>query len=208
MIIDKDKGIIDLHNEPFPITEKCLTTLIRDNKKIVVKPSRQGSSVGFSLIDSDNFEDRSKKTLEAIDYAFKYDNIALVEKFIEGREITVSILGKNALPVIEIEPKKGIYDYNAKYVKGASNYVCPAKLDNETTKTIQEIALKVHSFMGCNVYSRVDFRLEDNYSIPMILEINTLPGMTETSLFPMAAKANGLSFEDLIDKIIKLSLEK
>ncbi len=207
MIIDKDKGIIDLHNEPFLIGEKSLTTLIRDNKKIVVKPSRQGSSVGFSLIDSDNFEDRSNKTFEAIDYAFKYDNIALVEKFIEGREITVSILGRNALPVIEIEPKKGIYDYNAKYVKGESNYVCPAKLDNETTKTIQEIALKVHSFMGCKVYSRVDFRLEDN-KYPMVLEINTLPGMTETSLFPMAAKANGLSFEDLIDKIIKLSLEK
>jgi len=131
----------------------------------------------------------------------------LIEEYIEGKEITVSVLGNKSLPVIEIKPHSNIYDYKSKYTKGESDYICPADLDQFLLKDIQDTALKVHELLGCEVYSRVDFRLDKNNNF-YLLEINTLPGMTETSLFPMAAKAIGLSFEDLIDKIIKLSLEK
>lgn len=136
----------------------------------------------------------------------KYNNAVIVEKYIPGKEITVSILGDRALPIIEIKPHSNVYDYKSKYSKGETEYICPAQLDKSLSKEIQDTALKVHKLLGCEVYSRVDFRLDGNNFY--FLEINTLPGMTETSLFPMAAKAVGLSFEDLIDKIIKLSLEK
>ena len=170
-------------------------------KKSVIKPNKQGSSVGFSIIDNQN------EIASALDSALDYDTCALIEEYIEGREITVSILGNEALPIIEIEPNYGVYDYKAKYTKGASNYICPAIMPESISDSIKDIALKTHQLLNCEIYSRVDFRLDDNNEC-WLLEINTLPGMTETSLFPMAAKAAGLSFEDLIDKIIKLSLEK
>ena len=103
--------------------------------------------------------------------------------------------------------KNCIYDYKSKYTKGESDYICPANLDDSLSKDIQDAALRIHNLLDCKVYSRVDFRLDKDNRF-WLLEINTLPGMTETSLFPMAAKATGLNFEDLIDKIIKLSLEK
>ncbi len=169
--------------------------------KSVIKPNKQGSSIGFSIIDD------QKNIESALDSAFEHDSHALIEEYIEGREITVSILDNDALPVIEIQPNHGVYDYRAKYTIGASNYICPADIDQSISNDIKSIALKIHQLLNCKVYSRVDFRLDENND-SWLLEINTLPGMTETSLFPMAAKAIGLSFEDLIDKIIKLSLEK
>ena len=169
--------------------------------KCVIKPNKQGSSVGFSIIND------SKEIEDALQSALEHDSHALIEDYIEGREITVSILGKQALPVIDIQPNHGIYDYRAKYTKGETRYICPAQIDSSLSIEIQNAALKVHQLLDCKVYSRVDFRLDKNNKF-WLLEINTLPGMTETSLFPMAAKASGLSFEDLIDKIIKLSLEK
>ena len=169
--------------------------------KSVIKPNKQGSSIGFSIIDN------QKNIESALDSALEHDSHALIEEYIEGREITVSILDNDALPIIEIQPNHGVYDYMAKYTKGASNYICPADIDQSISNDIKSIALKIHQLLNCKVYSRVDFRLDKNND-SWLLEINTLPGMTETSLFPMAAKATGLSFEDLIDKIIKLSLEK
>ncbi|MEC7822716.1 MAG: D-alanine--D-alanine ligase [Candidatus Neomarinimicrobiota bacterium] len=169
--------------------------------KPIVKPNKEGSTIGFSLIDDLN------DLGVAIDKSLKHGQYALIEEYIEGREITVSVLGNKSLPVIEIKPHSNVYDYKSKYTKGGSDYVCPAEIDNSLSEQIKETALKVHNLLGCQVYSRVDFRLDKNDKF-WLLEINTLPGMTETSLFPMAAKAVGLSFENLIDKIIKLSLEK
>tara|TARA_B100000427_G_scaffold198298_1_gene164752 strand:- start:722 stop:1561 length:840 start_codon:yes stop_codon:yes gene_type:complete len=169
--------------------------------KSIVKPNKEGSTIGFSLVEDVNNIDI------AIDKSLKHGDNSLIEEYIAGREITVSILENKSLPVIEIRPHSDIYDYKSKYTKGESDYICPANLDDFLSKDIQDIALKVHNLLGCKVYSRVDFRLDKDNKF-WLLEINTLPGMTETSLFPMAAKAAGLSFQDLINKIIKLSLEK
>ena len=110
------------------------------------------------------------------------------------------------LPVIEIEPKSGIYDYKSKYTPGESKYICPANLNKDKYQLVQDCALSVHKMLDCSVYSRVDFKFYNNNFY--FLEINTLPGMTETSLFPMAAEKHGFSFKDVINKIIKLSLKK
>ena len=170
-------------------------------KPIVVKPNKEGSTIGFSLVDD------IKNLGIAIGKSLEHGENSLIEKYIEGREITVSVLGNKSLPVIEIKPHSNIYDYKSKYTKGESDYICPANLDKSLSKSIQDTALKIHRLLSCEIYSRVDFRLDKDNKF-WLLEINTLPGMTETSLFPMAASAVGLSFENLIDKIIKLSLEK
>ena len=178
----------------------CNDHLDFKSEKYVVKPNSQGSSVGFNVID--NFENLN----DAIDKALDFDNSVLIEEFIDGREITVPILGNEPLPVIEIEPKSGIYDYKSKYTAGESKYICPADLTLEKYQFVQNCALSVHKMLKCDVYSRVDFKFyEDNF---YFLEINTLPGMTETSLFPLAANRHGFSFKDIINKIIKLSLQK
>ena len=169
--------------------------------KPIVKPNKEGSTIGFSLVD-----DISSLGI-AIDESLKHGENCLIEEYIAGREITVSVLGNESLPIIEIRPHSDIYDYKSKYTKGESDYICPANLDDSLSKDIQDTALRVHDLLCCKVYSRVDFRLDKDNKF-WLLEINTLPGMTETSLFPMAAKATGLSFEGLINKIIKLSLEK
>ena len=162
----------------------CNNHLDFTSEKYIVKPNSQGSSVGFNIVNK--FENLN----DAIDIALDFDTSVLIEEFIDGREITVPILENEPLPVIEIEPKSGIYDYKSKYTAGESKYC----------------ALSVHKMLKCDVYSRVDFKFyEDNF---YFLEINTLPGMTETSLFPMAAERHGFSFKDVINKIIKLSLQK
>lgn len=199
--------------EGLSLTEHLLTYLKLEGvsiNKFVIKPNTQGSSVGFSLVEDHN------QMINAIEEAFNHESYAdsplrpqsiLIEEYIDGKEITVPILNDIALPIIEIKPKSNIYDYNSKYKGGASEYICPADLDESLSKKICEAALIVHKYYGCKVYSRIDYRLDKKNKF-WFLEVNTLPGMTETSLFPMAAKASGLSFEDLIDKIIKLSLEK
>ena len=171
-----------------------------NSEKYIVKPNSQGSSVGFNVVNK--LEDLN----DAIDIALDFDSSVLIEEFIDGREITVPILGNEPLPVIEIEPKSGIYDYKSKYTAGESKYICPAILDKDKYQFVQDCALSVHKMLKCDVYSRVDFKFYNNNFY--FLEINTLPGMTETSLFPMAAEEQGFSFKDIINKIIKLSLEK
>ena len=171
---------------------------------LVVKPARQGSTVGVVIVKSESELD------EAMKEAGKYDRKLLVEKFVSGRELTIGILGDQALPILEIIPKGGFYDFNTKYpflnpAAGASaQHVCPAKIDAKSTKKIQELALQAFRALGLMVYARVDVILSDTGE-PFVLEVNTIPGMTETSLLPEAAAVAGISYVDLCVRIIELS---
>ena len=167
----------------------------------VVKPNDQGSTVGLSIINE------KAELKKAFDFAQKYSAEFLIEKYIPGRELTVGILGDQALPVIEILPEHGIYDYECKYTSGKSNYVVPAKILEDKTKEIQAIGLKAFKSLGCEGYARVDFRYGEDDRF-YCLEVNTLPGMTATSLVPKAAKAIGIDFPELVDRITKLALKK
>ena len=142
----------------------------------------------------------------AIQEAFACSDSVIFQEFIAGQELTVPILGDTPLPVIEIEPQNGFFDYENKYTKGCTEYIVPARLDEAQKKEVQRLALLAHRAVGASVYSRVDFRYDGTKFY--FLEINTLPGMTATSLVPMAAKALGMSFVDLVEKIVKLSLSK
>ncbi len=161
---------------------------------LAVKPPCQGSSVGVTLV----FEKEQLRL--ALEEALKYGDRALVEMFIKGHELTVSILDGVALPIVEIRPKQGFYDYKNKYTAGATEYICPAPLPEDTIKRVQSVALRAHQALGCGVYSRVDVMLAEDGQ-PYLLEINTVPGMTATSLLPKAAKAAGLTFPQLCAKI-------
>jgi D-alanine-D-alanine ligase len=171
---------------------------------LVVKPPRQGSTVGVVIVKNESELDG------AIKEAGKYDRKLLVEKFVSGRELTIGILGDQALPIIEIIPKGGFYDFDTKYpflnpTAGASaQHVCPAKIDATLTKKIQELALQAFRALGLMVYARVDAILSDTGE-PFVLEANTIPGMTETSLLPEAAAVAGISYADLCARIIALS---
>jgi len=171
---------------------------------IVVKPPRQGSTVGVYIIKSEGELD------SALAEVAKYDDELLVEEFIAGRELTIGILGDQALPILEIIPKSGFYDFNNKYpflnpqAGGGAEHVCPAKIDKEKTKQIQDLALRAHRALGLQVYSRVDVLLPEN-GAATVLEVNTIPGMTEASLLPEAAAAAGINYVDLCLRIIELS---
>jgi D-alanine-D-alanine ligase len=171
---------------------------------IVVKAPRQGSTVGIVIVKTDS------ELNAALAEAGKYDGELLIEKFVPGRELTIGILGDRALPILEIIPKGGFYDFNNKYpflnpqAGGGATHVCPAKIAPEKTQEIQQLALKAHRALGLEVYSRVDVILPDNGE-PNVLEANTIPGMTEASLLPEAAAAAGISYTDLCQQIIDLS---
>ena len=171
---------------------------------LVVKPARQGSTVGIVIVKNE------KEIDAAIKEATKYDRKLLIEKFVSGRELTIGILGDQALPIIEIIPKGGFYDFNTKYPflnpqAGASaEHVCPAKIDSTLTKKIQELALQAFRALGLKVYGRVDVLLSEAGE-PFVLEVNTIPGMTETSLLPEAAAVAGINYVDLCVRIIELS---
>lgn len=166
----------------------------------IFKPNDQGSTIGFSLVQ--NLSEAEK----AFDEALKYSDYVLVEKYIKGRELTVSILGEEALPIIEVKPKHQLYDYECKYTKGMTQYICPADLEPHITKEIQYQALEAFKACKCKVFARVDFILDETNTI-YFLEINTIPGMTDLSLVPMAAKAVGINFNELVKRIIELSLK-
>ncbi len=167
----------------------------------VVKPNNQGSTIGLKIVH--NHEEME----EAIDNAFKLSPKVIIEEYIEGREITVGIIRNRTFPVVEIVPKHDIYDYECKYKKGMSRYEVPAKLDEETTRLVQKIALKAHTVLGCHGYSRVDFRLSKENE-PYILEVNTLPGLTDTSLLPMACKEAGINYNAMIEMIVEEAINK
>src|SRR5215216_4234146 len=171
---------------------------------IVVKAPRQGSTVGVVIV-------KNERDIEsAIAEARKYGRELLIEKFVSGRELTVGILGDQVLPILEIIPKGGFYDFNNKYPflnpqgGGGAEHVCPAKIDAGKTKEIQELALRAFRSAGLQVYARVDAILAEDER-PYILEINTIPGMTEASLLPEAAAAAGIDYPDLCARIIALS---
>jgi D-alanine-D-alanine ligase len=166
---------------------------------LAVKPNSQGSTVGFSIAEN------REELIGAIAHASRFGTKVLCEKFIEGREITVAILGDKALPVVEILPKGGVYDYECKYTEGMSQYRVPAELPAHMESTVKQNALKAFDVLGCRGYARVDFRL-DEAGCFYCLEVNTLPGMTSTSLVPKAAKAAGVEFDTLIDTIAELAL--
>jgi D-alanine-D-alanine ligase len=167
----------------------------------VVKPQHEGSSIGLSVVSS-------RGDLQgAVDRAFNYGKRALIEKFIEGREVTVGILDGEALPVVEIVPSEGHYDFNAKYESSETKYIVPAEIDKNSFKRAQEVALEAHNSLGCEEFSRVDMRLAPSGEV-FVLEVNTIPGLTERSLLPMAAKAAGLDFTELCVKILIGALDK
>lgn len=178
------------------------TVLAKFSLPLVVKAANQGSSIGVCFaFDSDG-------VLTAIEECSKYDKELLLEEYIKGKELTVSVLGNKdpiALPILEITSTTGLYDYHAKYTAGVSQHFV-ADLPPKTELLIKELAVRTYQAIGCAGLSRVDFMLsEDNQ--PWVLEVNTSPGMTATSLFPDAARAAGISFPDLIEKLINMALE-
>jgi D-alanine-D-alanine ligase len=170
----------------------------------VVKPPREGSSVGVNIV-----RDQSKAEAAMADAA-QYGNDILVEEFIEGMELTVGILNDTALPIVHIIPPEGVYDMASKYpwLSGAkgSQYICPADLDEAATLAVQQAALAAHRSLGVEIYSRVDVLL-DSQNRPFVLEANTIPGMTETSLLPKAAAATGIDFPALCLTIAEQSYQ-
>lgn len=174
------------------------------NPPYFIKPNDQGSSMGASVVRS------TKGLIKSLKMAWKYSDIALVDEYIKGKEITCGVLGNGKpfpLPLVEIIPKKGIFfNYESKYLENGSDEIVPARITIKLTKKIQEIAVKVYKVLGCRGFSRIDFILNEN-NTPFVLEINTIPGLTPMSLLPKAAKFHGLSYPQLIDKIISYALE-
>lgn len=165
---------------------------------VVVKPPRQGSSIGIGKV----FDEAAWSA--ALATAMKFDSEALVESFIEGAELTVGVVGEQVLPIVEIRAPGGYYDYEAKYTKGLTEYLVPAPLDEATTRACQSLAWRTFSALGCHGLGRVDIRLTPD-GHPFVLELNSIPGFTETSLLPKAARAVGLEFPALCEKILNLA---
>lgn len=170
---------------------------------VMVKPSRQGSTIGMAKVNApDGLKD-------AVREAAAYDERIIVERFLAGVELTVGVLGNDrpfALPVVEIVPAKGVYDYEAKYTPGATEEIVPARISEEMTLRAQEIALAAHRSLGCRGLSRADMILAGDGLY--VLEVNTIPGMTPTSLLPTAAAAAGISFSGLLDMLVEFALEE
>jgi len=169
--------------------------------KLVIKPNNQGSTVGITIVKDGNLDDIHHGIINAS----KYSDIVLIEQFIEGREITVGVLNGEALPVIEIITTEGFYDYNHKYTKGNTQYICPAEISEDIEEFTQSLAVSAYNVIDCKGVARADFRLSDEGQ-PFLLEINTIPGFTETSLVPMAAKEVELDFADLCEELVNLAL--
>lgn len=170
--------------------------------KWVIKPSNQGSSVGVTIID--NLNDLDK----ALEVAFEYDDRAIIEEFLDGIEVSCGVLGNSdpvALPVIEICPKNIFFDYEAKYTKGRCDEIVPARLSEELTKKIQEYSLKIFKLVSARGFVRFDLMIKNDQ--PYFLEMNTIPGLTPNSLLPKEAKAAGIDYPALLDKLIDLAME-
>ena len=190
-IIAKNNGIMT------PKWNLC-NTVIHDakmNYPVIVKPNGQGSTVGLQIAHNES------ELKPALEYAFNYDNSVLVEEYIQGRELTVMLIDGKAQPVCEIIPSHEFYDYECKYTAGMSKYICPAEIDDNISNYVKKISENLFDLLKCENYSRADFRMDDQNKF-WFLEMNTLPGMTDTSLAPMSALAAGISFNELIDKIV------
>ena len=209
LAMEKDKSKIFFKKANLPVARSYVLASREASRDIikrlpfpqVVKPNDQGSTVGLKIVRDTVEMD------EAIEDAFNYSPKVMVEEYIDGRELTVAIFKDKALPVIEIKPEHGIYDYECKYSSGMSEYDVPAQIDDGLAVNLQKIAWRAHLALGCEGYSRVDYRLSKSNK-PYILEVNTLPGMTDTSLVPKAAKEAGINFNSLIEGIIEEAVER
>ena len=190
-IIAKNNGIMT------PKWNLCNTAIhdAKMNYPVIVKPNGQGSTVGLQIAHNES------ELKPALEYAFNYDNSVLVEEYIQGRELTVMLIDGKAQPVCEIIPSHEFYDYECKYTAGMSKYICPAEIDDNISNYVKKISENLFDLLKCENYSRADFRMDDQNKF-WFLEMNTLPGMTDTSLAPMSALAAGISFNELIDKIV------
>ncbi len=168
----------------------------------VVKPSKEGSSIGMSIVRAYDM------IAMALDEAFRYDDKIIVERYIEGDDVTVGILDETPLPVVSIKPKEEFYNFEAKYTNGMSEYVVPAHLSERTTKRVQQLALSAHQALGCDSFSRVDMLISKQDNSISVLEVNTIPGLTLSSLLPKAAKAAGIDFGQMCVEMIRLALKK
>ncbi|MFO7916102.1 MAG: D-alanine--D-alanine ligase [Candidatus Krumholzibacteriales bacterium] len=185
------------------ITDQRLQEMVSDRMglPVVVKPNSQGSSVGFSFV-------REPEELpEAVAAGAEFEDEVMIEKYIPGRELTVAILGDEALPPVEIVPEGGFYNYKCKYTKGCSRYIVPARVSEECRSRMERVALATFRALCCRDYARVDFRLDGDDN-PYCLELNTLPGMTGLSLVPMAAAERGIDFGKLVERICWLARER
>jgi D-alanine-D-alanine ligase len=179
------------------IGQAQLQRAIRLPLPLVIKPVAEGSTIGTTIV-------RNRKTLvEACRIAARYDRQILAERFIEGREITAGILNGRALPLIEIVPRQGFYDFTAKYTPGRTDYILTPGMKKRTARRIQDLSLKTYQVLGCEGAARVDLMLTHRTEEPFVLEINTIPGMTATSLLPMAAQHAGISFDNLVEQIMR-----
>jgi D-alanine-D-alanine ligase len=190
--IDLEKGNYNLSDIKSLIKEKIFYPCI-------VKPNDSGSTIGLSKCKAESEID------SAVVEAFKYSSKILIEEFIPGRELTVAVIKNKTYPVLEIIPHSGFYDYESKYTPGMTDYIVPADIPDELSQYLQKQALLAFKALGCKTYSRVDFRVNEK-SEAYVLEVNNLPGMTSTSLVPKMAKCAGLSFNELIDIILKDAL--
>jgi D-alanine-D-alanine ligase len=166
---------------------------------LVVKPNEEGSTVGLSIVGD------PASLPDALRLAAEHGPDVLIERYIAGRELTVALLGEEPLPIVEIRPKSGFYDYESKYTAGRSEYFCPADLEETLARQVVDLSLRAARVIDCRGVSRVDFRLGED-GVPYCLEINTIPGMTPTSLVPMAAKARGLTYEQVVQRMLDLAL--
>ncbi len=194
------KQILSFHNILSPEFEffKNETAPVLKKLKfpVVIKPSRDGSTVGISV--AHNLDEFNRGIVDAL----KYDKEILVEEFIPGMEITVPILDDRVLTPIEIVPQEGFYDYQRKYTAGKTEYILPPRLPDDVVEKIRKISLKVHQVTQCRVYSRVDFRVTPDHQL-YVLEINTLPGCTKTSLLPKSAAKDGIEFAQVVDILVQ-----
>lgn len=205
LAIDKDRSKKMFQQAGIPVLD---WTMVREGKvehseedmdfPMVVKPNDQGSTVGFSIVNN------SEELDAAAAKAAMYTNNVMVEKYVNGKELTVAVIGSEAYPIVEIKPKNETYDYESKYTSGMTEYLCPAELSEQLEVGIQLAAIKAFNALGCRHIARIDFLLDENERF-YCLEVNTLPGMTETSLVPKSANAIGMSFDDLVEKLLKLA---
>jgi D-alanine-D-alanine ligase len=168
---------------------------------LVVKPASQGSSLGVE------FASGREEVPQALVAAFSYDDRVLLERYVKGRELAVSVLGSEALPVVEAIPREeDFFNFEARYEIGRTEYVCPAELGDAETRAVQDLALRTYETLGCSGFARVDLMLGDEGA--EVLEVNAIPGLTDTSLFPMAAEAAGIDFTELVERILASARER
>ena len=168
---------------------------------LVVKPASQGSSLGVE------FASKREEVPQALLAAFSYDDRVLLERYVKGRELAVSVLGSEALPVVEAIPREeDFFNFEARYEIGRTEYVCPAELTDGETRDVHELATKTYETLDCSGFARVDLMLGEDG--PQVLEVNAIPGLTDTSLFPMAAEAAGIDFPELVDRILVSARER